>query len=245
MGNRREQRAEAKLNVKLWGTDAAGKPFIDPATTCNLSGHGVRLEGVQRALKVGDAVGLTYNNQKARFRVVWVGRSGSPQEGHVGLECTTVGKCIWDVPLPTPEVDTFVKPRLGDRREFPRFECNMGIEIRLEEGKAPLHGKLVDLSLGGCYVEMMVPLRVGAKVELNIWIGDTKVWTPATITSSHPGFGIGIKFIGMGRQEREVVEKFLQSQVRMDPPDRRLGPRSNNSHPANAFADDPVNTTVE
>jgi len=224
MGKRCEQRVDAKLNVKLWGTDAKGKPFIEPAVTSNVSSRGVQLEGVQRVLKVGDSIGITYQNQKARFRVAWVGNTSTTSEGRVGLECTSTGKCIWDVELPPPGVDFFIKPRSADRREFARFECNLGVEIRMEGSETPLHGKLVDLSLGGCYVEMMVPLKVGSKAELNIWIDKTKIWTPATITSSHPGFGIGIKFIGMGKGERSTIEAYLKSQMRMDPPDRRLGP---------------------
>jgi len=37
MGRRRQGRTAAKLAVKLWGTDASGKPFIDPVSTRNIS----------------------------------------------------------------------------------------------------------------------------------------------------------------------------------------------------------------
>lgn len=212
MGRRKQGRTAAKLAVKLWGTDASGRPFIDPVVTRNISAEGVLLEGVLRQLKPGDAVGLTYNQQKARFRVSWVGEAASEQQGLVGLENAVPGQPLWNLPLPAPAPDPFVPAKVADRRRFPRFECKASVEVRLSSG-SPVRGNLADLSVGGCYIEMMIPLPVSTQLDLVIWLESGKLATPGLVTSSHAGFGVGVKFIGMGKPERQMLEDYLARQA--------------------------------
>jgi hypothetical protein len=212
MGRRRQGRTAAKLTVKLWGTDASGRPFIDTVLTRNISAQGVLLEGVQRKLMPGEAVGLTYNQQKAHFRVSWVGEAGEEQ-GLVGLASAVAGQPLWNMPLPPPGPDPFVPAKVADRRRFPRFECKASVEVRLQSSGSPVRGNLVDVSLGGCYIEMMIPLPVSTQLDLVIWLENGKLTTPGVVTSSHAGFGVGVKFIGMGKAERQILEQYLAAQA--------------------------------
>lgn len=217
MGRRKQGRTDAKLAVKLWGTDASGKPFIDAVFTRNISSQGALLEGVQRQLKPGDAVGLTYQGQKARFRVTWVGDAGTEEQGLLGVESAVPGQLLWDVPLPPPAPDTYLPIKAADRRRFPRFECKASVEVRLSSG-SPVRGNLADLSLGGCYIEMMIPLPVSTPLDLVIWLESGKLATPGLVTSSHAGFGVGVKFIGMGKPERQLLEQYLAQQAAVSRP---------------------------
>ena len=217
MGRRKQGRTAAKLAVKLWGTDASGRPFIDAVVTRNISAQGALLEGVQRALKPGDAVGLTYNQQKGHFRVTWVGDPGTEEQGLVGVENTVPGQRFWDVPLPAPAPDTYLPIKSADRRRFPRFECKASVEVRLSSG-SPVRGNLADLSLGGCYIEMMIPLPVSTQLDLVIWLESGKLTTPGLVTSSHAGFGVGVKFIGMSKPERQMLEQYLAQQAVLSRP---------------------------
>jgi hypothetical protein len=223
MGRRKEGRVHARFSVKLWGTDAQGRPFIESVHTHNVSTDGVLLENVHSALQAGDAVGLTYGDKKGRFKVAWVGGKGTPREGQVGLESSNKGKCIFDVPLAPPSPDAFVHAAATERRQFPRFECNASVEIRSQGAAAPMRGKLADLSLGGCYAEMMIPLKVGTKLEVAIWLDSSKISTAGMVTSSHPGFGVGVKFIGMLPADRECLQEYLKKQAALAAQPRRLG----------------------
>ena len=49
-----------------------------------------------------------------------------------------------------------------------------------------------------------MPLRVGTKIELVLWLDAAKISTAGMVTSSHPGFGLGVKFIGMLQAERLI-----------------------------------------
>jgi hypothetical protein len=225
MGRRKEPRTRARVMVKLWGTDAQGRPFIDSVHTRDVSTDGVLLEGVQCALQPGEAVGLTCGDKKGRFKVAWVGEKGSEREGQVGLESQAKGKCIFDVPVEAPGPDPFVHSGKGERRQFPRFECKASMELRTAGAAAPIRGKLADLSLGGCYVELMMPLRVGTKIELVLWLNDAKISTAGMVTSSHPGFGLGVKFIGMLQADRDCLREYLKRQAAIPTQSQRLGPK--------------------
>ena len=213
MGRRKQGRTEAKLAVKLWGTDASGQPFIDSVVTRNISEAGVLLENVKRKLNPGDSVGLTYNNQKGRFRVSWAGEEGTADEGLVGLENASPEKLLWDVPLPPPAPDSYVPTQIAERRRAPRFDCKASIEVHLESSGSPVRGNLADISLGGCYIEMMIPLPVGTQLNLVIWLEAGKATTPGLVTSSHAGFGVGVKFIGMSKPDRQILERYLAQQA--------------------------------
>lgn len=225
MGRRKETRTAARLAVKLWGTDASGRPFIESVFTGNLSAQGASLEGVHVPVQPGECVGLTYADKKARFRVTWVGEVGTSEEGKVGLEnASPQAKKMWELPLASPGPDPFI-PRGGpEQRQFPRFECGAGIEVRAESSSSPLRGKMADISLGGCYVEMMIPLKVATKLDLTVWLDSAKITTAGMVTSSHPGFGVGIKFIGMAKPDRERLERYLESQMKQSPVKTKLGP---------------------
>lgn len=227
MGRRKEPRKEARLPVKLWGTDDKGRPFIDSVFTRNVSTDGVLLEGVQQSLQPGNSVGLTCGAKKGRFQVAWVGEPGTAREGQVGLESATKGKCIFDVALQAPGPDPFVHSGGRERRQYPRFDCDAGMEIRIEGATTPVRGKLSDISLGGCYVQMMMPLRVGSKVELSIWLDAAKIMTAGMVTSSHPGFGLGVKFIGMLAADRERLQAYLKTHAMAasEPKRSALGPK--------------------
>jgi hypothetical protein len=226
MGRRKEQRTPAKLAVKLWGTDASGRPFIESVFTSNLSAQGASLEGVRISVKPGECVGLTYADKKARFRVTWVGEAGTSEEGKVGLENVSESKCMWELPLASPAPDPYIPHSGPEQRQFPRFECRAGIEVRAESSPSPLRGHMADISLGGCYVEMMIPLKVATKLDLTVWLDNAKICTAGMVTSSHPGFGVGIKFIGMAKPDRERLERYLESQMKYSPAMTRLGPET-------------------
>jgi hypothetical protein len=38
------------------------------------------------------------------------------------------------------------------------------------------------------------------------------------VTSSHAGFGVGVKFIGMGKPERQMLEAYLSEQAVLSRP---------------------------
>lgn len=210
MGKRREPRKAMQVPVRIFGTDVDGKIFSEKVTTASVSNSGVRLDGVRARLTVDEIVGLTYGTNKVHFRVKWVGIPGTPTEGAVGLVNLTPERPLWDFPLPHPVLDNFREDSRGDRRTSPRVKCAVSVELKVE-GEATMWGKASDLSIGGCFVEMPIPLKQGTKFEIVLWILGTKLKVQAGVASSAPGYGIGIRFIDVSSQDKELLRGFIRT----------------------------------
>src|SRR5437868_13010895 len=83
MGKRREPRKPVEKQVRIFGTDAAGKIFSETVITADVSQNGARLCGVRATVNLDEIIGVSYGKNKVHFRVKWV--SNSSNGGHIGL----------------------------------------------------------------------------------------------------------------------------------------------------------------
>jgi hypothetical protein len=97
MDRRRQRRIFVELPVQIWGMDAHARPFTQPASLRTISGRGATLQGVSAQLKPGDVVDLQYQGNKAQFRIVWLGKTGTDMQGEVGVENLSADVALWDV----------------------------------------------------------------------------------------------------------------------------------------------------
>jgi hypothetical protein len=207
MGKRREPRKEIQVPVRIFGTDSGGHVFSAKAVTVNVSHQGVALSGVESHLNLDEVIGLSYGQNRVHFRVKWVGQPGTPKAGHVGLVNVSPEKPLWDFPLPSAVPDTH-QPQIVQQRRHPRFKCHNSVEIHTQEG-ATFWATIADLSVGGCYVEMAIPLQPGHKIKVGIWIGESKAWADCDVVYSTAGCGVGLKFIKISESDLERIREFL------------------------------------
>jgi len=220
MGKRNEPRRDIEVPVRIFGTDSTGLVFSQKALTVNVSRQGAELSGVQTKLAVGEIVGLTYGENRVHFRVKWVGTPGTPKAGHLGLLNISPGKPLWDFSLSGDSADSY-EPGAVERRRHPRYRCQNSVEIHIANG-ASFWGTVADLSLGGCYVEMPIPLDTGTKLKLAIWFGQEKAWAEGEVAHRTPGFGVGIRFVQISDQDVERIRVFLS---KLAPFARKSAPR--------------------
>jgi hypothetical protein len=217
MGKRREPRQQVRLPVRIFGTDANGRAFTENVFTADVSREGVRIVGVRAQIKTGEVIGMSHGANKGRFAVRWVGSAGSERAGEIGLLNATPDKSMWNLLLEPPRADTFVGARVtrqatgAERRQNTRLKCVNSVQLQPEGEAAPIWGKAIDLSVGGCFVEMPMPLRQGTRLKIAIWIKEVKLWAGAKVASSRPGFGVGIQFTSMSPQDTEQLRQYLQS----------------------------------
>jgi hypothetical protein len=221
MGSRRESRHAVRLPVRIFGTDAEGQVFSENVYSFDISKKGARLDGVRTRLKMGEVIGLVHGKNKSRFCVKWAGLPNTPQAGQLGLVSVVPEKSVWDAPIPAAGVSDSYEPphgqaaphqaQGGDRRQPPRLKCTASVQITVAGQSAPIWGKAEDLSTGGCFVEMSMPLQKGSKVKIAIWIKENKLWATGRVVSSRPGFGNGIQFIEISESDAEELRQFLQS----------------------------------
>jgi hypothetical protein len=101
---RQNPRIPAAVRVVVRGTDP--NPFIHTAYTVDISKTGARLDGVGYLVKPGATVEVQRRwHGRARYRVVWVGQTGTEQANQLGLICLDAEKNIWDLKLPEKEAE--------------------------------------------------------------------------------------------------------------------------------------------
>jgi len=217
MGKRREPRQQVRLPVRIFGTDANGRAFSENVFTADVSRQGARLVGVRSQVKMGEVIGMSHGANKGRFAVRWVGAAGTERAGEMGLLNATPDKSLWSLLLEPPRADTFAGPRItrpatgAERRQSARLKCVNSVQLQPEGESAPIWGKAIDLSVGGCFIEMPIPLRQGTRLKIGIWIKEVKLWASGKVVSSRPGFGIGVQFTSMSAQDTELLLQYLKS----------------------------------
>lgn len=214
MGKRREPRKDIKVPVRIFGTDSSGQIFSEKVFTINVSRCGAELINVQARLNADEIIGLTYGTTKVHFRIKWVGALNTAKTGRLGLQNLTPEKPLWDFPLPDPSDDGSWRDA-RDRRSHPRLKCICSTELYPEGQTAPLRTRTTDISLGGCFIEMNLPLPKGTPVKIALWIKDSKLWATGKVVTSTPGFGIGVQFAEISEPDRHILRQFLQSNIRI------------------------------
>ena len=207
MGRRREPRKKMQARVRIFGTNSSGQVFSEEAVTVNISQQGVGLSGVRSKLNPGEIIGLSYGKNRVHFRVRWVGEPGTGNAGHVGLLNISPDKPLWEFQLPSSQPDNY-QLKVSDQRKYTRFKCNNSVELHTQDGST-FWATISDLSIGGCYVEMAIPLPPGTKLRMGIWIGENKTWADCEVAFSTPGFGTGVTFNRISEEDIERIRQFL------------------------------------
>jgi PilZ domain len=209
MVSRREPRKDIRVPVRIFGTDVAGKTFNENVFTVNVSRGGAMVIEVKTQLKVGEVIGIVYGKFKTRYEVRWVGATATPQQNLAGLQSVKSEEIIWDFPLPATTEDLVRARSLNERRQHPRRRCSLSVEIHPASQESRVWGRVSDISLGGCFVEMQSTLKEGTKVRLALWIQDKKLWAVGKVAAARLGSGVGIQFEEIKTDDREQLKRYL------------------------------------
>jgi len=101
------------------------------------------------------------------------------------------------------------QPSQKDQRLHIRMKCRLTIELQPQGGVTPVFGNLIDISLGGCYVETSAILTPGSDVTLIFSIDDGRMTAEGSVARIHPGSGVAIQFKEMSRDSREKMYRIL------------------------------------
>jgi hypothetical protein len=72
-----------------------------------------------------------------------------------------------------------------------------------------IQARTSDLSLVGCYFDMLNPLPLGTSVKLRITHEATTFTALGTVTHSEPNMGMGIGFTHVEPDQLKVLEQWL------------------------------------
>ena len=100
--------------------------------------------------------------------------------------------------------------RRVDRRKHPRYPCSGGgAELRQQGVDSRIWARLTDISLGGCYLEIMSPLPVLTYVNLGLTLEEQHLQAKGQVAVSHPHFGMGVQFIDLSAADRKMLESWI------------------------------------
>ena len=79
----------------------------------------------------------------------------------------------------------------------------------LEKDDPPVRCQLVELSLGGCYLEISSPFPVSTRVTLSMRAAGVELKTEGVVRIMHPDKGMGVEFTQATAEHRSLLENFL------------------------------------
>lgn len=79
----------------------------------------------------------------------------------------------------------------------------------IEKDDPPVRCQLMDLSLGGCYLEITSPFPVATRVTLSMRAAEVELRAEGVVRVMHPDKGMGVEFTQTTPEHRGLLEKFL------------------------------------
>jgi PilZ domain len=192
--------------------------FVQTAYARDTSFYGARVDGIECLKGPGEIIQITYKHQTAKFRVMWVGQPRTKEQGHIGLRCLEPRKNIWgieQVPAARPPqlfLDASLSSVPGDtesqslpsekplssrpeRRRYTRHRCLGTAEFRIAGNCTTISGKLIDLSLGGCYIKVPGTCLPGTPLELVLAACDLRIQLNGRVAVAQSSKGMGVEFV--------------------------------------------------
>ncbi len=99
-----------------------------------------------------------------------------------------------------------------DRRKHERFKIRVPIEF-YAEGSKILRTATADLSLGGCYLEMLFTFPIGTRLDVTLQVGRA-VQAKAIVVSRDLQVGNGIQFMEMPTPDQDAVRQYVESDIK-------------------------------
>ncbi|MFY9912644.1 MAG: PilZ domain-containing protein [Candidatus Sulfotelmatobacter sp.] len=216
-------RATLDLRLRVWGIGADNQPFHQNANAQNVSLTGACICGLEHELKIGDVIGVQYENKKARCKVIWVMEAGGLKKVQVGVQLVVDQECPWVSQLPAEMRlnQPVVSP--DNRRKFLRHKISFPLEFRDERVNTPMRVNATDISGNGCYVETVMPLAVSTVLRVDFWMNEEHLSTTATVRTRDPGVGMGIEFTGLPEDSKKRFQAHLD---KLDPGLTKPGPKT-------------------
>jgi hypothetical protein len=98
----------------------------------------------------------------------------------------------------------------GDgRRSVPRHNLIATAEFVDQATETKAGARISEISLRGCYLDVLNPLPTDAIISLRIVRDAGTFETRARIVYVHPGFGMGVEFLETDPAHKALLEKWL------------------------------------
>jgi hypothetical protein len=97
-----------------------------------------------------------------------------------------------------------------EKRRTPRYPFIAVAEITDAASGAQLNSQVAELSLNGCYIDMLNTLPVNTKVTLKIFADSECFEATASVIYAHQGLGMGLAFQDVSLKSGVLLRRWLQ-----------------------------------
>lgn len=102
-----------------------------------------------------------------------------------------------------------------EKRRTSRYAFVASAELIEEKADVRIVSRVSELSLHGCYLDMMNPFPTGTLVRVKIAAGDAFFQAKAKIIYSQMNMGAGVSFLEVDPNSQTVLERWLDEAARV------------------------------
>jgi len=99
----------------------------------------------------------------------------------------------------------------SERRRAPRYPIIADAVVTEIATDTKLPAKTSDLSVGGCFLDMLNPSPEGAEIEVRISHAETTFTAIGKVVFVFPSMGMGVMFTSVEEDQRAVLHEWLET----------------------------------
>jgi hypothetical protein len=104
----------------------------------------------------------------------------------------------------------------SERRRAPRYPIIADAEITEIVSETKLSARTSDLSVGGCFLDMLNPSPEGTEIAVRISHADATFTARGRVVFLFPNMGMGVMFTSVPASQQAVLEKWLEELSRSE-----------------------------
>lgn len=103
----------------------------------------------------------------------------------------------------------------AERRSSPRYRFVAEAEVVEVESDTKLRARTSDLSIGGCFLDMLNPSPKGTEIRVNIWYQGAAFTACGRVAFVVPNIGMGVAFSRVDGNQVQVLQRWLSDLSRV------------------------------
>jgi PilZ domain-containing protein len=96
-----------------------------------------------------------------------------------------------------------------ERRRGPRYPFIASAELIEQKADVRIASRVSELSMNGCYLDMMNPFPMGTQVLVKISAGEDFFQAKSKIVYSQMNMGAGVGFLEIDKASQTVLERWM------------------------------------
>ena len=97
-----------------------------------------------------------------------------------------------------------------ERRRSPRYIDIASAELYEQQSDVRVASRVSELSMHGCYLDMMNPFPSGTLILLRIFAGDLTFQSKARVLYATQNMGAGVAFLDVDPKYEDILQRWME-----------------------------------